>query len=320
MSKYRDQLKGRQEESFENKDGGFSPKTFEVPSGVEVYKPRAGTNKIDIIPFIDADGRAQYVFEYYQHIGVGIDNERAVCLAKTLKKPCPICEHKAKEQAAGRKWDEDDIRAMAPKRRCMYNVIDLLEPEKGIQIFEVSHFLFEANLTTDLKEYNEATGEDIVFSDLEDGRTISFKGREGEFNGRTTVNRFDSFTFLKRAKPYAESILKKAVPLDQILLPKSYDDLAALYFAIPSDDEDDEDETPPKSRKRKDPYEGEPFPGTREEVQDEEEQEPEPPRKKPAAKKAAALECPVGLKFGKDFDGYVECDECEHRKACSEAQ
>lgn len=316
MSDLRDQLKNRQEASIAKNDKQFVPTTFSIPAGVEMYKPRAGTNKLDIIPFIDRNGEMQYVLEYCQHIGVGVDNSREICIAKPpYKKACPICEHRSKEMAAGRKWDEPDIKALSPKYRCMYNVIDLLEPEKGIQIFEVSQFLFQKPMNEDLKEYNESEDEEIIFADLEDGRTVVFKGRETEFNGRSSVNKFDSFSFVERKKPYAKTKIKEAIQLDSLLTPKSYDELAALFFAIPSDDEDDEDQ----EREETD-YSDVPFPESRTEDQQEAPEEPEPPRKKSGAKKTAAITCPVGLKFGQDFDGYVDCDDCEHRQACSDAQ
>jgi hypothetical protein len=147
-------------------------------------------------------------------------------------------------KAEGHAWDSDEMKALAPKRRVLYNVIDHAEPDKGIKIFEVAHFSFENKLVDEAWEEDEdgkKTDAMIIFADLEDGKTVSFKGREREFNGRTSISEFDSFVFLDRKKPYSEKMLSKAHPLDTLLIAKTYKELQDLWLGTPDEDEDDAD-------------------------------------------------------------------------------
>jgi hypothetical protein len=288
-------LQKNQSVSYESKDGGFSPTCFVLPEGTELYKPKGGTNKIDILPFVKQDGSPAYMLEYYQHLGIGLNNSREICLSKTYNKPCPICEERARMLSDGAKWDDDGVKALSPKRRCLYNLIDLQEPEKGIQVFEVSHFLFEKVLIADAYDDDP----EMVFADLEDGRTVAFKGRESEFNGRSSVNKFDSFTFLPRKEGYSEDILKQVVQLDRILTPKTYDALQSLFYGNPVPDEEEDGEA------LEVPFES-PAPAA--------------PVPKPKAKAEAVTTCPIGVNFGKDYNQYEECDDCPVRKECSAAQ
>lgn len=292
-------LRKNQDDSFAAKDGGFSPTCFAIPDGVEMYRPKAGTNKIDILPFIRKDGDPAYLLEYYQHTGVGLNNNREICLAKTFGKPCPICAERQRMINDGGSWQDDNVKALSPKRRCLYNVIDLLEPEKGVQLFEVSHFLFEKNMISDARDEDP----DMVFADLEDGRTVAFKGRESEFNGKSSVNKFDSFTFLPR-KPYKASILDSVIKLDAILTPKNADQLAAEFYCNP----DASDVEEPTITTEADL----PFPDKRaEDVQ--------PVKATPKAKKKVVGTCPVEGAFGLEFDLYEQCDDCAVRKDCEAA-
>jgi len=309
----KDELRANTEDSFNNKDRGFGPSTFKVPDGAELFQPQKGTNKIDIIPFRNKDGKAVYFLEYYRHTGVGVNNAMAVCPNKTgaKGKPYPICEERARMKAEDHAWDSDEMKALAPKRRVLYNVIDHAEPDKGIKIFEVAHFSFENKLVDEAWEEDEdgkKTDAMIIFADLEDGKTVSFKGREREFNGRTSISEFDSFVFLDRKKPYSEKMLSKAHPLDTLLIAKTYKELQDLWLGTPDEDEDDADV---------------PFPGKMPSaaVEDEDDEPVSRPERKKKAEAQVAPECPDGNSFGTDFDKYEACDDCpaELRKACQKA-
>lgn len=307
----KDELRQNTEESYTNKDGGFGPSTFKVPDGAELFQPQKGTNKIDIIPFRNRDGKAVYFLEYYRHTGVGVNNTMVVCPNKTWGKPCPICEERAKLKAQGERYNSDGMKALAPKRRVMYNVIDHADPDKGIKVFEVAHFSFEKTLIEDAKDEN---GELVIFADLEDGKTVSFKGREREFNGKTSISEFDSFVFLDRKKPYSEKMINKAHQLDALLISKSYKELQDLWLGAPEEDEDDE----PVPAKAKHVDDDDDVPFVTGDL-DDDEPAAKPERKKKA--EAVALECPDGNTFGKDFDKYEACDDCpaEFRKPCQKA-
>ena len=148
----KDQMKKRTEEHNREKDYGGSGAQILDLSNLEdaaFFKPEEGKHLIDIIPYEIKTGNhpkydkgdLDYLLEYYVHYNVGPGKDRFVCMAKTFGKPCPICEEL--EILKANKADEKTIDALQPKRRVLYNVIDLNEEEKGIQLFETSHFLFE---------------------------------------------------------------------------------------------------------------------------------------------------------------------------------
>jgi hypothetical protein len=320
----KDELKQNTEQSYANKDGGFGPSTFKVPDGVEMFQAKKGTNKIDIIPFRNKEGKAVHFFEFYRHTGVGVNNAMVICPNKTEDKgkPCPICEERTKLKAAGHAWDSDEMKAVSPKRRVIYNVIDHAEPEKGIKLFETSQYSFSKKLLEEAwveDEDGEKTDEMLIFADLEDGKTISFKGREKVFNGRTSISEFDSFVFLDRKKPYSEKMLSKAHPLDTLLITKTYKELQDMWLGAPEEDEDDEP-TPVKAKPVDDDDDDDvPFAGKTMVADDDDDESEAKPRKKKV--EAVAQECPEGNVFGKHFDKYEECDDCpqEFRKPCQKA-
>ena len=343
----RDQMKARTEENYKNKDygvGGARALDLSNLEDVEFFKPEKGKHCIDIIPYeittnnhmTRKPGELDYVLEYYTHYDVGARKGRVVCPAKTFGKPCPICEEmeELKEQEA----DEDIIDALKPKRRVLYNVIDTKKPDKGIQLFETSHFLFEAEILEEAGSGDEA----IVFSDTEDGRSISFRD-----TGKKGIGRFKGFAFEDREEPYDDDIIDEAYSLDSLLVVLSYEEIHNMFHNA-DDGEEEEEEKPQRSKKGKpdkgktkkkeepeeEDDEEEEEPEEEDDDSDDEEEEEEKPQRtkkggkkeesKPAkgkddkGKSASKNKCPYGHKFGKDCDETDDCAECENWEACAE--
>lgn len=325
----KDQMKKRTEDSYKNKDyggaGGARVLDLSDHEKVEFFVPKKGKNIIDIIPYeVKSNnhpkglkpGDLDYLLDYFVHYEVGPAKDRFVCLARTFGKPCPICEEidALKDQGV----DPDDIDRLKPKRRVLYNIIDLAEEDKGIQLFESSHFLFE-------KELLEEAGSDeemIVFSDLEDGASIKFRASEKSF-GKNTFMEFKSFSFEDRDEPYEDSIIDDAYSLDELLVIPSYNTVRDSFHGVDVSDEDEEEEEKPKSKKPDKSSTKRSKPKVDEEddepEDDEEEEEEKPKGKKSSKEKSAKGKCPAGHKFGKDCDDYDDCVECDCWDECSEA-
>ncbi len=345
----RDQMKERTEENYKNKDygvGGARVLDLSNLEDVEFFKPEKGKHCIDIIPYeittnnhmTRKPGELDYVLEYYTHYDVGARKGRVVCPAKTFGKPCPICEEmeELKEQEA----DEDMIDALKPKRRVLYNVIDTKKPDKGILLFETSHFLFEAEILDEAGSGDEA----IVFSDTEDGRSISFRD-----TGKKGIGRFKGFAFEDRDEPYDDDIIDEAYSLDSLLVVLSYEEIHNMFHNA-DDGEEEEEEKPQRSKKGKpdkgkskkkeeepeeedDDSDDEDEPEEEDDDSDDEEEEEKPQRTKKGGKKeeskpakgkadkgksASKNKCPYGHKFGNDCDETDDCAECENWEACAE--
>lgn len=253
-------LRDRQDQNAKKKDQGSSfGKSYLDTSkheNVQFFKPNDGKNSIDILPWIIKTdnyvggmeaGFEDYVLDIWVHYGIGTNEDAFLCLKNTLGKPCPICEE-MKNLKDDEDVDESIIEGLKPKRRCIYNIIDLKHEDKGVQLWDVSHFLFEKEL---LEEAETSDGETITFSDLENGKTIQFRTTEESRPGRRgktiTYKKFKSFTFRDR-DPYQEDILDETFPLDEMLVIPTYEEVKKALLGEENESSEDENG---KDRKRK---------------------------------------------------------------------
>lgn len=261
---------------------GFSASSLNLPQGVSLLKLKKGAMFIDIIPYVVGkgnpfadEGEVHYERTYHVHKNVGPNGDSYVCLKKTTGKPCPICEYRAK-LANDPDTDEDTIKEMAPKERQLFNVIDLKDADKGIQLMESSYHLFGRLIDEAIKEPDEEAEAEgwETFHDPENGLSLKLTVVDETFNGRTfqKVSRID---FRPRKKQYEESIIDDAYCLDDILKIKKYDELKKALLQE-GDDEPDEDDAPAPKRRL----------NAKEEAEEEDEalDEVSTPKKKPVKK------------------------------------
>jgi hypothetical protein len=331
-------LRDKTRRNADKKDRGGNSKGVLDLSRVEVdfYKPKKGRNLIDIIPYTiktkkhpdvaagDAEiGDPDYVLDIFVHRFAGPAENTFVCPLRTYGKPCPICEEmKALNEGGG---DKDEISKLRPTRRVFYNLIDLDDDEEKIKLFEVSHFLFEKEL---LEAAENEEDELVVFSDLEEGRSVSFRTSEKEFSGNSFFE-FKSFQFKERDEPYDDEIQEQAHSLDEMLVVADYDTMRKAFYGLDDDEDEEVEEEKPKrsSKKRKgkapetevgDEEDGD---DADEEVgEDEDVEEEKPKRTKKAAAKSKGNKCPAGGTFGKDCDEFDECADCELWDECVNKQ
>ena len=304
--KISDSLKKRTKENHKNRNkGGITgKKAVDIPDDLR-FKPEEGKNKIDIIPYVVATdhhpqrdegykkGEIDYVLDYFEHSYVGATGDSFLCLKKTFGLPCPICEEQQRMRASG-KYDKEDIKELNPSRRVLYNVIDKNDEDKGIQLFPVSHFLFEKEL---LEEAEAAEDEIIIFADIEDGRTIFFRAVEDDSMDSSFL-RYKSFKFYERDEELDENLIEQAISLDELLIIPTYEEVKTAFESNSNDKmEDDEAED--------------------DEVEDDEVEEI-PVKKRRQRKKEN--ECPYGHKFGVDIDREKDCKKCDEEvwQKCAE--
>jgi len=234
---------------------GFERTTLKVSDDVNFFAlDKTGTKRIDVIPYVAGEGNpacdaGDIYFErtFYVHRGIGPNQESYVCLAKTAKKPCPICEYRAKLQRDPNA-DEDLIKDLAPKERQLWNVIDRDNMDKGVQLWDISHHLFGKILYSAIRNSDEEDNYEF-FADLEQGSTLKLGISEESFGGRTFY-KVESIIFKPRSEPYDEDIIKQAHCLDECLAVLEYDKLKAIFLQT-TEDEEEEEEKPKKSTKPK---------------------------------------------------------------------
>lgn len=301
-------LRDRQNENIKNKDSGgvHGKRVLNLSDYKDVifYKPKKGTNRIDILPFIVSAenhpqklkiGAEDYVLDIWVHGWVGPSDDSFVCLKRTYGKPCPICEEMSRllqEENPNKK----QIDSLKPKRRCYYNVIDLedtVSTEK-IKLFEVSQFLFEKEL---LEEAETAEDEVVYFSDLEEGRSIRFRASEEKMDTGKGFLKYKSFSFERRKKTYKESIFDQVFPLDALLIMPSYEEVKNSFFGI-----DENGETVEQSQREGD--------------------DEDRPNKETSSRKSSGAakkeKCPHGYKFGVECDDFDVCADCDVWEPCAD--
>lgn len=276
---------GDAEKRAKTHESGGENTCLTLPEGTNFFSvKKAGPVRLNIIPYVvkgdtnpyAKDGQIYPERTYFVHRGVGAETKSYVCARKTHGGKCPICDYAA---AARRKADADKdyLKEIEPKERQLWNVVDLAEPDKGVQLWDVSHHLFGKFL--DAKIRNADPDDDYkMYFRLDKGKTLKVGFKQESFNG-VNFYKVEDIEFKDR-KPLDEDFLDKAVCLDEAIKPIAYKKLEKIFLEgteEESDEDADEDEE-----------------DTTEETEDEDEEESEeddkPAKKKKGGKKQAKEE------------------------------
>jgi len=335
-----------------------------IKDGIPEWSSGEGKHKMDIVPYITGKnhpdlppGELAYILVVYIHRGIGVNDDTYICMARTYGKPCPICEYRKMLQDSD-EGDEDQIKALRPTQRGIYNVVIYdtdEERKKGVQVWNSSHWLFERILQS---INTEESGEVISFSDPDDGKRIMFE-RKG--SGETT--QYIGHKFVDRNYKISDAILEATYSLDEVINMPDYDELKRIFKMGTETQEDGEDSGDPQNRKQADsedvrerfkteqPDDVDVNPGltpekisamSRKELKAliaEELLEIDADDEKYDIKAELVAEilkqlntnsgggeekqkvvCPEGGTLGKDYDKFRGCDDCGNRKPCREAK
>lgn len=232
--------------------------TFKVPEGYQVFKVnKEGVRKFDILPYVVKkgsetpggnpfadEGYMHYERTYWVHRTQGTSSKSYVCLKKTFGKKCPVCEYVDKH-SRDPKTDQELIKALLPKQRQLFNVVDRDEDPDGkkkeVMIWEYSQFLFGKLLDAVIKGADEGDNLENFFH-LEGGMTLKVTFEEKNLGTPFYEARIIE---MKPRKDYNEVILDKVADLDDLLKELPYKKLEKIFF----EGEEEEDETPVKNGK-----------------------------------------------------------------------
>lgn len=219
---------------------------------VEFWKPTKSIHNLDIIGYVLTDDRNPdcddnlkpgylwYGRNYWVHRGVGADDDMVVCPAKTFGERCPICEY-AKQRRASGEASKEELDALKPKQRQLFNVIDRDSGDNSVKLFDNSYHLFGKQLD---KEILDAEDEEVAeFFEPTNGFTLRARFEKKSFNGREFFE-CDRIDFKDRQKQYKESIIDETYPLDDMLNHMTYDQLNELFvMGAELNEPDDNNET-----------------------------------------------------------------------------
>jgi hypothetical protein len=296
---------------------------YKIPDNVPRYQMKEGENRLDIImyritnpenPAVTVNGMKVGELDYFQqlevHNNIGINKNRYLCMKRMFGKPCAVCEA---QNELYEQNDRDGAKKLYPQTRAVYNVIDLDSPEKGIQVWEISHYWVETELRK-LAAMKSKKGPMILFGDYEIGKTIVFYASKDPIYGLKPAN----FSFEDR-EPYQESVCDKAYPLDQYYVMADYDEVQADYLQIDdgnasNHEEEEEPVTEPKKTfeqvaKEEDEF----FKANKiEDIVSPPQTEP-PKRERRRREPEEGNVCPMSHVFGTDFDAHENCSQCEDK-------
>jgi hypothetical protein len=324
-------LRRTQESHSRRDDTGMYGDIFLDIEGLQKWKCSPSTHLIDIIPYQAGDkdpntkpGEWTYLLDIWVHGNVGPNQDSYICLARSFKQPCPICEYR-EQLRLQEDYDEEEVKSLYPIRRVAYNIIcydDVKEESKGVQIFLVSHFHMEKKLMAiaKLPSRGGSGGGYVPFSDPDDGKSIQFERKGGRDNTEYLGHQFVP----REGYTISDEVLKSAYQLDQIIHIPSYNEVHEAFFGrsneiseeAPSADEGAKpstDEPPPQEekthpsrllRRGQPPMEAPPATLP-----------PQPTRGQPKGSRTKI--CPHGGTFGVDCENLKECGDCELWDDCS---
>jgi hypothetical protein len=316
------------------KDGGSKGGDYlTIPKDMPIYKEKAGTVYLDIIPYIVKDKRhpeidpadpsaAEVGEEWYRrpfsiHRNIGVNKDSVYC-PSSIGKKCPICEERQRQYDDG--VDPKEVFGKT-SRRNLYIVIpkDDKDHKSVPHLWDISQYNFQDCLKSELDD-NPDKG---IFPDLEQGYTLKVRFSEESIGKNSKFNKATRIDFKKRSKQYPSDMSEEMPCLDEVFKIMNYDKLDMLYQDV--EIEDTEEDKPKKKKKAERPspdFSEEPKrkkKSLKKEKSKKGKKEEEPKKKKTREKKSKEGKCPHGHKWAKDWDEKDDCDECKLIEACGDA-
>ncbi len=238
----------------EQKRGGRG--ALVVPPGLSFFKPKkAGSHTLDIVPFLTTESRNRYAEKmrfskkvgvlypertFWVHYGVGVNNDSFACLARNFGKPCPICQQRATylDDPDGESQDKAD--SLKPKQRQIFLVFDNDEPDKGLQLWEVSQYNFGRHIEDYIEGAPKAERSDFrTYYHPDKGMSIRVTCKEAT-TGANTYTDFLIYSMTPRAKPLPDSLIDHEFDLDAMVAEPEYATVKAVFLGLDEDDTPDD--------------------------------------------------------------------------------
>lgn len=110
--------------------------------GGNFFKPRQGKNVVRLLP--PPVGKQPWFVWHKHFFSLGQERKNIICAKYQYEEPCAVCQTGQKLRASGNKLDSDKARAYEPTSQVYMNVVDMLEPEKGVQLWTLTPVGFKA--------------------------------------------------------------------------------------------------------------------------------------------------------------------------------
>lgn len=185
-------------------------------------------------PMEDA-GQIWWERTFHVHTNVGANNVKVLCPKRTFNDKCPICEYQA--QLKKKKGNhKEEIKALYPRDRQLFCVIDDSDDEETIQVWDISTHLFGNLLMEKIDEDKPLA----VFADMEEGYTLEVTFKQDSIGTNKFMTAVE-IEFEERDE-LDDDLIDEAPNLDELLVALPYEELEELFFEVPPDEDDDEDD------------------------------------------------------------------------------
>lgn len=247
--RYEDRDKGGsrlQALDFKNKDVTFWKLKYDesgVKSYINILPYEIKTKNHPLVRSGDAEvGDEDSAFDVWVHQYIGPAHGDVICPQKMFFKKCPICEQGEKFRSEGKK---DEASKCNPSHKVYYNIVDVKEPEKGVQIFQTSFKNFHKELMDEAGDAGE-NGEILDFVDFKHGKVVQFRATETN-KGGMKFPEFRSFKFQDREEPLDKSLKDDVISFDEFMVMHTYEELEKIFYGDDEDtsnskDDDEEEE------------------------------------------------------------------------------
>lgn len=283
----------RLERHSESNNGGGT-RTVNFPEGVKPLEVKAADpRRFDVLQYEVTEahnpcadpGDMHFERTYFLHGQLGADGKGvAICRLKTYREPCPVCEY-----LASLDWNKPEEKAikqaMKPKERQLFNVFDVTDAGKGVQVWDVSYHLFGKQLDAELKNADAEDGVEHFDSKGMDGKTLKLAFTAGSM-GKHDFYTASSINFKNRTVDHSSTLTHN---LDLMIGHPSYEDVKGIMNGLAKKEEAAKEEAPAKQEATKE------------------------------AAKAEEFVCPGGGTYGKDCDKFGEvCTKCPKWDPCDD--
>lgn len=247
--------------------GGGGSSCLQLPSGLRFFKaPKAGGFRIEVIAFkaglavTKFDPELQYTpphkwhwnCVFYQHGGVGLNNDKIVCPYCTFgRKGCPICEKRTELNRDPHPDARKAAKDLKPKKRQIL-LVSLRDERSGslgpTELWEVATFNFLDQLqvfidSSDPEDYEVRNN----FWHPTKGLTVKVYGtEESAGEGGQKYTKYTVTEMKPRREPIPMEYFTEAPDLFSLVKQKPYDSIRQIFLGAEPDEGDADGEGPPE--------------------------------------------------------------------------
>lgn len=244
---------------MEKETGNFTGSFLKTPPKASLYKVKVGKAKLDIIPFVAGKGNPNadegmlwWERTFFVHRNIGPNQAVVICPARTLEKPCPICEAR---QRLLKQDEPEEADGLKPKEWVIVQLRDRNDKEKGIQLLPFSFHRF-VDKVHEMANSGDADEKYDEFWHPRGGKLIRVNWGEDSAGDRGGKYVRAKTVIFEDRPDLKEETIDSGYCLDDLLIIMEYKKLKALYETGEGDgegedDEEEEEDDKPKKKKKK---------------------------------------------------------------------